>query len=73
MMVDVSKQIREKPPCFGCEERFTACSDRCPKDERGEFGYKAWKDEIARVKANRRHYAEFSTNKGYKYRWVEGE
>lgn len=30
-------------PCKGCTERFPACSDRCPKDERGEYGYKAWK------------------------------
>ena len=29
-------------PCKDCAERFTACHDRCPKDERGEFGYKAW-------------------------------
>lgn len=29
-------------PCHNCPERFTACSDRCPKDARGEFGHKAW-------------------------------
>ena len=33
-------------PCYGCTERFTACSDRCPKDERGEYGYKAWKAKL---------------------------
>lgn len=32
-------------PCHKCTERFTACSDRCPKDDRGEFGYKAWKKQ----------------------------
>ena len=33
-------------PCKGCTERFTACSARCPKDERGEYGYKAWKVDL---------------------------
>lgn len=33
-------------PCKGCTERFTACSARCPKDERGEYGYKAWKADL---------------------------
>lgn len=33
-------------PCKGCTERFTACSDRCPKDARGEYGYKAWKADL---------------------------
>ena len=35
----------EPCPCNGCTERFTACSDRCPKDARGEYGYKAWRDK----------------------------
>lgn len=34
----------EPCPCNGCTERFIACSDRCPKDARNEFGYKAWKE-----------------------------
>lgn len=38
-------------PCNGCTERFTACSDHCPKDERGEFGYKAWLDKAHKDKA----------------------
>ena len=38
-------------PCKGCTERFTACSDRCPKDARGEYGYKAWKADIEAEKA----------------------
>lgn len=33
----------EPCPCNGCTERFTACSDHCPKDARGAYGYKAWK------------------------------
>ena len=35
----------DKCPCYGCTERFTACSDRCPKDARGELGYKTWLDQ----------------------------
>ncbi len=49
---------RGKPPCKDCTERFTACSDRCPKDARGEFGYKAYKTEIERVKRARREYID---------------
>ena len=37
--------MMEKCPCGGCTERFTACSDRCPKDARGEYGYKAWRNQ----------------------------
>ena len=46
-------------PCKDCPERFTACSDKCPKDARGEYGYKTWLDEVhkdeAVKKAWRRH------------------
>lgn len=42
----------ETSPCKGCTERFTACSDRCPKDARGEFGYKAWRE---RYHAQQKH------------------
>ena len=49
MQTDVS-------PCKGCPERFTACSDRCPKDERGEFGYKAWKADKQKIKAKEKEY-----------------
>ena len=44
--------MNEISPCKGCTERFTACSDHCPKDERGEFGYKAWKE---RFQAQQKH------------------
>jgi hypothetical protein len=37
-------------PCKDCPERFIACSDHCPKDDRGEYGYKAWKAEMAELK-----------------------
>ena len=48
--------VRGYSPCKDCPERFTACSDRCPKDERGEYGYKAWKAYIAQVKREKRNY-----------------
>ena len=50
--------IREVSPCKGCTERFCACWDHCPKDERGEYGYKAWKAEIKRVNNARVEYAK---------------
>ena len=68
-MPDVLKQIRGPNPCYKCPERFTACSDRCPKDARGEYGHGAWKAELVRIKKARLHYAEFATNKGYKLHW----
>lgn len=67
----IPKQIREDTPCNGCTERFLACSDRCPKDERGDFGHKAWKAEIERVNKARKKYLEFATVKGYKYHWED--
>lgn len=49
-------------PCNGCTERFAACSDRCPKDERGEYGYAAWSadDKAEKAKKNemRRQWKE---------------
>ena len=48
--------IRDDSPCNGCTERFSACHDRCPKDARGEPGYKAFKAEIERVKAVKEKY-----------------
>lgn len=48
--------IRDQSPCNGCTEKFLACHDRCPKDERGEPGYKAFRAEIERVKAARTEY-----------------
>lgn len=57
--------IRDDSPCNGCTERFTKCHDRCPKDARGEPGYKAWKAEIERVNKAREEYA---MRKDKKYR-----
>lgn len=68
----LSNTIRDVCPCKGCTERFQACSDRCPKDARGEFGYMAWKAEIDRVKKARLEYIELKTERGYKMRWEKG-
>ena len=75
MMTDgkrLTGAIREKPPCGGCTERFQACWDRCPKDERGEFGYNAWKAEIKRVNKARIEYEKRNAKK-YTYHDREGE
>jgi hypothetical protein len=48
--------IRDKSPCDGCTERFIACSHKCPKDARGEFGYNAWIAKLREVKENRKAY-----------------
>lgn len=49
-------------PCNGCTERFTACSDKCPKDKRGEYGHEAWVAEVraeeAKKKEMRRQWKE---------------
>ena len=68
----LSGAIRETAPCTGCTERFRACWDHCPKDERGEFGYMAWKTEIKRVKHARIEYAKRNAKK-YAYYGREGE
>lgn len=52
----ILKSIRDPAPCIDCPERFPACSDRCPKDLRGERGHKAWKAEVERVKLEREQY-----------------
>lgn len=43
-------------PCQGCAERFRACADNCPKDARGEYGHKAWKADLHRIKAAEKEY-----------------
>ena len=43
-------------PCKDCTERFYACSDRCPKDARGEYGYKAWIADLRKVQAAEKEY-----------------
>ena len=55
--------IRDESPCKDCTERFLACSDKCPKDERGEFGYKAWKAKLEEVQAKRKAYNNLNRRK----------
>ena len=43
-------------PCKDCPERFRACSDNCPKDARGEYGYKAWLTDLHKQKAVEKEY-----------------
>ena len=50
-------------PCKDCRERFTACHDICPKDKRGEYGYKAWKSELEQKKEQ---IKEAETRLGYR-------
>ena len=55
---------REIPPCKGCTERCVTesfnCHDRCQMDERGEFGYKAWRGKIESANKARKEY-QFKT------------
>ena len=44
------------PPCKDCSERCTACWDNCPKDARGEYGYKAWTEERLAIKRAEAEY-----------------
>jgi hypothetical protein len=55
--------IRDVSPCKGCTERFTACSDRCPKDERGDYGHDAWIAKLREVQANRKAYNSLNRRK----------
>ena len=55
--------IRDGSPCKDCTERFLACSDHCPKDERGEYGYKAWKAKLDAVNGKRKAYNNLNRRK----------
>lgn len=55
---EIDGPIRDANPCRNCTERFIACSDRCPKDDRGEYGRKKWKTEAERVNKNRSQYLQ---------------
>lgn len=63
----IRNSIRDVSPCKGCAERFTACSDRCPKDARGEYGHKAWKAEIKRVKDAKEEYLKRANIRSKQY------
>ena len=56
--------VRDISPCKDCTEKFTACHDRCPKDERGEIGYLAWKANKDKVNKERKEYM-----KDRRFRW----
>ena len=51
---------RNKPPCKGCPDRKTACSDHCQKPE-----YLKWREEQTQIKKNREAY--------YSHVWTHGE
>ena len=57
--------VREDAPCKNCTERFIACSDRCPKDERGEFGYKTWKAKLEKNKEAKKAYERLNRRKSW--------
>ena len=63
--------VRGHSTCQDCEERFIACSDNCPKDKRGEPGYKAWKGEVERVNEARKAYI-LDWLEDYKRRMTDG-
>lgn len=48
---------RTAAPCKGCSERFLACHGKCPKDERGEYGYGKWRAEIDKANMERKKQA----------------
>lgn len=64
--VGIHNPTRTDSPCKGCTERFTACHGNCPKDSRGEYGYKAWTDEIESIKKEKEKHQRLSTGK-FKY------
>jgi hypothetical protein len=55
--VKLTHVIRDSAPCKDCSEKFTACHDHCPKDKRGEYGYKAFQERIEQVKDAKRNYS----------------
>ena len=54
----INLSIRNCSPCKDCTERFPACSSKCPKDLRGEYGYMAWKAEVDRVNKARKAFMD---------------
>lgn len=49
MKKPIDSPIREKPPCKDCQDRHTACHDKCEK-------YKAWKSWLDEVNKRRKEY-----------------
>ena len=48
--------VDKNAPCKDCPERFLACSDKCPKDARGEYGYKTWLADVHKQQAAYKEY-----------------
>ena len=48
--------VQKMAPCKDCPERFIACSDKCPKDLRGEYGYKTWLADVHKQQAVEKEY-----------------
>lgn len=46
-------------PCKDCAERFPACSAACPKDARGEYGYKAWLKDYRKKEDEKKELGRF--------------
>lgn len=63
--VAIKAGVRDISPCKDCTEKFQACHDVCPKDQRGEYGYAAWRVELERVKQERNSYVNNLRN----YKW----
>ena len=57
----ITGSLRDISPCKDCAEKFLGCHGRCPKDERGEQGYKAFRTEVERVNAARAEYEKKKT------------
>ena len=51
------------PPCKDCTERFLACHGKCPKDQRGEYGYAAYKRDIDDIRLRMKSYDKSRYNK----------
>ena len=47
--MEIESPIRDKPPCKGCTERFTACHDRCKK-------YQEWRKLVDNANKARQEY-----------------
>lgn len=67
------RTVRNISPCKDCTEKYKACHDNCPKDSRGEVGYKTWKTEIDSIKAEREKYLQFSKPKWKLAAWYRKE
>lgn len=45
-----------KNPCWGCPDRYTACSDHCRKPD-----FLAWREEQEKIRANREKYRDLNS------------